>query len=88
MDCFRVSKATEGLAFSVEEAGPLVRRLLRVAGRIIIDTGGDAADPGTWPNTEVMALQWLQEALAPLGYEVVPAPGSSRQPIPDPSADW
>ena len=88
MDCFRISKATEGLEFSVAEAGPFVRRLLRVAGRVIIDSGGETADPAIWPNTEVMALQWLQEALAPLGYVIEPLPGSGREPVPDPSAAW
>ena len=88
MDCFRISKATEGLDFSVAEAGPFVRRLLRVAGRVIIDSGGPAAEPEIWPNTETMALQWLQEALAPLGYGVEPLPGSGREPVADPSADW
>ena len=88
MECFRISKATEGLAFSVSEAGPLVRRLLRVAGRVIIDTGGERADAQIWPNTEVMALQWLREALTPLGYDIRPLPESGREPVPDPSADW
>ena len=88
MECFRISKATEGLAFSVPDAGQFVRRLLRVAGRVIIDAGGEGADAEIWPNTEVMALQWLQEALAPLGYDVQPLPDSGRGPVPDPSVDW
>lgn len=88
MDCFRISKATEELPFSVPQAGPLVRRLLRVAGRVLIDAGGATAPAETWPNTEGMVLQWLQEALAPLGYGIEPLPGAGREPLGDPGADW
>ena len=60
------------------EAAPFTRRLLRVAGRIVIDTGLDESSAETWPNTEEMALLWIDEALRELGYEVRPAPESGR----------
>ena len=68
-----LSRALEGISFSVPEAAPLVRRLLRVAGRVVIDTGLPESTPEVWPNTEEMALQWIDEALRALGYEVRPA---------------
>ncbi len=71
--CFMLSRALEGISFSVPDAAPLVRRLLRVAGRVVIDTGSAASAPEVWPNTEEMALQWIDEALRALGYEVRPA---------------
>ncbi len=71
--CFMLSRALEGISFSVPEAAPLVRRLLRVAGRVVIDTGSAGSAPEVWPNTEEMALQWIDEALRALGYEVRPA---------------
>jgi hypothetical protein len=71
--CFMLSRALEGMSFSVPEAAPLVRRLLRVAGRVVIDTGLPESAPEVWANTEEMALQWLDEALRALGYEVRPA---------------
>jgi hypothetical protein len=71
--CFMLSRALEGIAFSVPEAAPLVRRLLRVAGRVVIDSGLPGSAPEVWPNTEEMALQWIDEALRALGYEVRPA---------------
>jgi hypothetical protein len=73
--CFMLSRALEGITFSVPEAAPLVRRLLRVAGRVVIDTGLAASAVETWPNTEEMALQWIDEALRDLGYEVKPSTG-------------
>ena len=51
------------------DAEPLVRHLLRVVGRVVIDTAMPGAEPDTWPNTREMALQWLDEALGGLGYE-------------------
>lgn len=86
--CFKLSKAMEEMPFVAEAAAPLVRRLLRVAGRVIIDMGGPDADPSNWGSTEEMALLWLDEALKPLGYCVKPAPGSGRPELPDPSVDW
>ena len=70
--CFMLTRALEQLEFSVPDAEPLVRRLLRVAGRVVIDTATAGADPETWPNTREMALQWLDEALGGLGYEARP----------------
>ena len=68
--CFMLSRALEDLELSVPEAAPLVRRVLRVAGRVIIDTGRAGATADTWPNTREMALQWIDEALQGLGRRV------------------
>jgi hypothetical protein len=76
--CFMLSRALDTLELSVEEAVPLVRRLLRVAGRVVIDTGLAGSSSAAWPSTEEMALRWLDEALKPLGYEVRATPGSGR----------
>jgi len=70
--CFMLSRALEGLELSVPEAAPLVRRLLRVAGRVVIDTGMPDSSPEVWPNTREMAVQWIEEALRALGYEASP----------------
>ena len=70
--CFMLSRSLEGLDLSVNEAAPLVRRLLRVVGRVVIDTGTPDASPDTWPNTREMAIQWIDEALRGLGYEARP----------------
>ena len=78
----------EDIHFTTEQAAPLARRLLRVAGRVIIDTGAAGADPATWSNTEAMALQWIAEALEPLGYEVKPIPGRGREELPPPTEGW
>jgi len=67
--CFLLTRALDELEFSVPDAEPLVRRLLRVVGRVVIDTATPGADPDAWPNTREMALQWLDEALRGLGYE-------------------
>jgi hypothetical protein len=88
MACFAITRALEDLDFSVPEAAPLVRHLLRVAGRVVIDTGAPGADPEVWANTESMALQWLREALRPHGYTLQPLPGSGRPPVEDPSVGW
>ena len=71
--CFVLTRALEEMELSVPEAAPLVRRLLRVAGRVVIDTGMADSSPENWPNTREMALQWIDEALRALGYEVRPA---------------
>ncbi|HEY3083870.1 MAG TPA: hypothetical protein VGK28_00275 [Candidatus Dormibacteraeota bacterium] len=71
--CFLLTRALEELEFSVPEAGPLVRRLLRVAGRVVIDTATPEASPDAWPNTKEMAVQWIDEALRALGYEALPS---------------
>jgi hypothetical protein len=70
--CFMLSRALEEIEFSVPEAAPLVRRMLRVAGRVVIDTGVAGASPEIWPSTEEMALQWIDEALRDLGHHVDP----------------
>jgi hypothetical protein len=74
--CFMLTRALEEIDFSVPEAAPLVRRLLRVAGRVVIDTGLRGSSTDTWPNTMEMALQWLDEALRDLGYEIRSGSGS------------
>ena len=71
--CFMLTRVLEDIAFSVPDAAPLVRRLLRVAGRVVIDTGMPDSSPDAWPNTREMALQWIDEALRGLGYEARPA---------------
>jgi len=68
--CFVLTRALEDLELTVPEAAPLVRRLLRVAGRVVIDTGMAGSSADVWPNTREMALQWIDEALRALGYEV------------------
>jgi hypothetical protein len=68
--CFMLSRALEELNLSVPEAAPLIRRLLRVAGRVVIDTGLPGSAPEGWPNTQEMALLWIDEALGALGYRV------------------
>jgi hypothetical protein len=73
--CFMLSRALQEMSLSVPDAAPLVRRLLRVAGRVVIDTGLPGSSPETWPNTKEMALQWIDEALRELGYEVKPPAG-------------
>jgi hypothetical protein len=88
MACFQLSREVGALPFSVPQAMALAKTLLRVVGRVVIDTGGPQADPSTWENTEVMALQWVREALRPLGYDVRPLPGSGREEVPSPSSEW
>ena len=67
--CFMLSRAIDELGLSVPDAAPLVKRMLRVAGRVVIDTGLPDSSPETWPNTREMALQWIDEALRELGHE-------------------
>jgi len=88
MGCFELSKQAAGLQCCVPQAVPLARTLLRVVGRVVIDTGRPDADASVWESTEVMALQWIREALEPLGYDVRPAAGSGRPEVPDPTAEW
>ncbi|HVD46964.1 MAG TPA: hypothetical protein VNG70_06750 [Candidatus Limnocylindria bacterium] len=83
--CFMLSRALEELKLSVDEAAPLVRRLLRVAGRVVIDTGLHDSSPDTWPNTEEMALLWINEALRDLGYQVRPTPDAGRPDLEEPA---
>jgi hypothetical protein len=68
--CFMLSRALDDMEFSVPEAALLIRRLLRVCGRVAIDTGAASASAEDWPNTREMALQWIGEALAGLGYGI------------------
>jgi hypothetical protein len=86
--CFMLSRALEQLALTVPEAAPLARRLLRVAGRIVIDTGLPGASAEVWPNTEEMALLWIDEALRVMGYQVRPMPDSGRAELKAASEDW
>jgi hypothetical protein len=88
MACFELSREVAELPCCVAQASPLARTLLRVVGRVVIDTGVPGADPAAWENTEIMALQWLNEALAPLGYEIRPGFGSGRPEVPDPGSEW
>lgn len=88
MACFELSQEVARLECCVPVASPFARTLLRVVGRVVIDTGVAGADPSVWDNTETMALQWLNEALEPLGYEVKPRAGSGRSEVPDPSSEW
>ncbi len=86
--CFMLSRALEGMELSVPEAAPMTRRLLRVAGRIVIDTGQVGAAAETWPDTEEMALLWIDEALRELGYQVRPSPESGRSELKRAEDDW
>jgi hypothetical protein len=86
--CFVLSRALEDLALSVPEAAPLARRLLRVAARVVIDTGLAGSSPDAWPNTEEMALLWIDEALRSLGYEVKPVPDGGRTDLARTEKGW
>jgi len=86
--CFMLSRALDGLALTVPEAAPLAKRLLRVAGRVVIDTGVPTSSADTWPNTEAMSLQWIDEALQALGYQVRPLPHGGRPELKREDEDW
>jgi hypothetical protein len=86
--CFMLSRALADLDLCVPEVAPLARRLLRVAGRVVIDTGLPGASPDVWPNSEEMALLWIDEALRELGYQVQPLPGRGRPELKRQDADW
>lgn len=88
MACFAISRALDQLEFTIPEAAVMARRLLRVAGRLIIDTAAPGADPATWENTETQALQWLREAVEAVGYDITPRAGSGRPQIPHPLEGW
>lgn len=88
MACFRLTRALDELTLCVPEAAPLVRHLLRTAGRVVIDTGAPGADPAAWSGTEEMVLLWLDEALRAHGYQVKPLPEGGRGELPEPSAGW
>ena len=70
--CFMLSRSLEEMRFAVPEAASLIRRLLRVCGRVAIDMGDEGASPETWANTREMALEWIDEALGGLDYEARP----------------
>ena len=86
--CFMLSRALDELALTVPEAAPLAKRLLRVAGRVVIDTGLPDSSPDTWPNTEEMSLRWIDEALRVLGYQVRPVPEGGRPELKRVDEDW
>jgi hypothetical protein len=86
--CFMLSRALEDLALTVPEAAPLARRLLRVAARVVIDTGHPDSTAEAWPTTVEMALLWIDEALRSLGYEVRPVPEGGRPELARQEADW
>ncbi len=86
--CFMLSRVLDELRLAVPEAAPLAKRLLRVAGRIVIDTGLPGASAELWPNTEEMALLWIDEALRGLGYQVRPLPDGRREELKRVSDDW
>jgi hypothetical protein len=86
--CFMLSRSLEGLKLTVPDSAPLARRLLRVAGRVVIDTGLTGAEAETWPNTEEMAVLWIDEALRDLGYEVCPTPGGGRPELKRREEGW
>jgi hypothetical protein len=83
-----LSRALEDLALSVPEAAPLARRMLRVAARVVIDTGLTGSSPAGWPNTEEMALLWIDEAIRSLGYQLRPLAESGRPELRRVEADW
>ena len=65
--CFMLSRALAELPLSVPQAALVTRLLLRVIGRVVIDTGLPESSAETWPGTEEMVLQWIDEALRVLG---------------------
>jgi hypothetical protein len=86
--CFMLSRALEDLTLAVPEAAPLIRRLLRAAGRVVIDTGLAGSSADTWSNTEEMALQWIDDAVRDLGYEVRPSPDGGRPELKRAEEGW
>src|SRR2546428_13508957 len=67
--CFMLSRALENLEFSVPEAAPLVRRLLRVAGRGVIQTAPPDASAEVWPSTPGRGTPWVGETPRGLGHQ-------------------
>ena len=86
--CFVLSRSLEDLKLTVPEAAPLIRRLLRVAGRVVIDTGLPGSTADTWANTEEMVLLWIDEALRDLGYEVRPLRDGGRSELKRAEENW
>jgi hypothetical protein len=66
--CFMLTRALEDMEFAVPDAAPLIRRLLRVCGRVAIDMATPSSSAEVWPNTREMAIEWIDEALQALGY--------------------
>jgi hypothetical protein len=62
MLCFELSRELGELEVAAPPAIPLARTLLRVVGRVVIDTASPGARPEVWTSTEEMALQWIDEA--------------------------
>src|SRR2546427_5564953 len=60
--CFMLSRALEDLELTVPEAAPLVRRLLRVAGRVLIDTREAGASQAVRPPNRETGLPWMEQA--------------------------
>lgn len=73
--CFMLTRALEEMEFAVPAAAPLIRRLLRVCGRVAIDMATASSSAETWPNTRGMAIEWIGDALGALDYEVRPKAG-------------
>ena len=73
--CFMLARAVDDIEFAVPDAAPLIRRLLRVCGRVAIDMGVESSSPDVWPNTREMAIEWINEALGGLDYEARPKAG-------------
>ena len=78
--CFMLTRSLEEIQFAVPEAAPVIRRLLRVCGRVAIDMGVESASAETWPNTREMAIEWIGEALRDLGYGIVGGKGDEHEP--------
>jgi len=76
--CFMLTRSLEEIEFAVPEAAPLIRRLLRVCGRVAIDMGVESSSADVWPNTREMAIEWIDEALRDLGYGVAGAKGDQH----------
>jgi hypothetical protein len=79
--CYELSRQIAALSCCVPQAAPLARTLVRVVGRVVIDTGPPGSDPGVWEGTEQMALEWIRDAIRPLGYDLRPLPDSGRPEI-------
>jgi hypothetical protein len=86
--CFMLTRALEDLKLTVAEAAPLTRRLLRAAGRVVIDTGLAESSADAWPNTEEMVLLWIDQALRELGYRVRPTADGGRPELKPAGEDW
>src|SRR5258708_35835185 len=59
--CFLLTRALDGLELSVPEAGPLVRRLGRVAGRVRVDPGMPQSFAGSRAPPQRVAPGWVDD---------------------------